>query len=114
LRGEPEEAIETLKRWLRDGSEAERLKRSAMDQLERCRMDGNRNLADWILEATDRDKVLSWLNADVLAQRCHIVSEESAKGILKEKPKEISVKLIDAVLAALAVRNKTEEAGDER
>jgi hypothetical protein len=26
---------------------------------------------------------------------------------------EISVKLIDAVLAALAVRNKTEEAGDE-
>lgn len=114
LRGEPEEAIETLKRWLRDGSEAERLKRPAMEQLERCRMDGKRNLADWILEATDRDKVLSWLNAEVLAQRCHIISEESAKRILKEKPKEISVKLIDAVLAALAVRNKTEEAGDER
>ncbi len=113
LRGKPEVAIETLKRWLRDGSDAERLKKPALEQLERCRMDGNSDLAHWILEATDRDKILSWLNSEVLAQRCHIVSEESAKGILKEKPQEISVKLIDAVLAALAVRNKTEEAGDE-
>jgi CRISPR-associated protein Csx10 len=114
LRGKPEEAIETLKHWLKDGTEAEQLKRSAMDQLERCRMDGKRNLVDWILEATDPDKVLSWLHTDVLAQRCRIVSEESAKRILEDKTKEISAKLIDAVLAALAVRNKTEEAGDER
>lgn len=113
LRGNPEEAIGTLKRWLRDGSETERLKKPAMDQLESCRMDGHQNLTDWMLKATEPDRVLSWLDADVLAQRGHIVSEQSAKQSLEKRSVEISVKLIDAVLAALAVRNKTEEAGDE-
>jgi len=114
LRGKPEEAIETLQRWLREGSDAERLKRPAMEQLERCRMDGNQNLADWILEATDCEKVLSWLSADVLAQRCCICSEKSAIQSIKKKSQDVTVKLIDAVLAGLAVRNKTKEAGDER
>jgi hypothetical protein len=113
LRGNPEEAIGTLKRWLRDGSETERLKKPAMDQLKSCRMDNHQNLADWILKATEPDRVLSWLDADVLAQCGHIVSEQSAKQSLEKRSVEISVKLIDAVLAALAVRNKTEEAGDE-
>ncbi len=113
LRGNPEEAIDTLKRWLRDGSETERLKKPAMDQLKSCRMDDHQNLADWMLKATEPDRVLSWLDADVLAQHSHIVSERSAKQSLEKRSVEISVKLIDAVLAALAVRNKTKEAGDE-
>jgi CRISPR-associated protein Csx10 len=115
LRGNPEEALRTLTTWLASENESERLKRPAMEQLERCQMrDDKKTLAEWITGATKKDKVLEWLKADVLAQRYHIVSEESVKGILEEKSREISVKLIDAVLAALAVRNKTKEAGDER
>jgi CRISPR-associated protein Csx10 len=117
LRGKPEEAIRTLTTWLRSENEAERLKRPAMEQLERCRVKVDsewKDLAAWIMDAIHGEKVLAWLNADVLAQRCHIVSEESAKGVLKERSLEISGKLIDAVLAALAVRNKTREAADER
>ncbi len=74
LRGDPEKAIETLKLWLRDGSEAERLKKTAMKQLERCEVDGHGNLHQWILRATDAEQVLSWLRTDVLVQRNHIVS----------------------------------------
>ena len=112
LRGDPDDAIRALKRWLRDGNDAERLKRPAMDQLKCCLMDGGGHLAAWILEAMERDKVLNWLTKDVLAQRYHIVSEASAKRIPEEKSQEISVKLIDAMLAALAIRNKTKEVGD--
>ena len=114
LRGKPEEAILTLKMWLRDGTDTERLKRPAMEQLERCRMAGGRNMADWMLEATEPQNVLSWLNADVLAQPFHVVSEESAKRILEDRSQAVATQLIDAVLAVLAVRNKTKEAGDER
>lgn len=113
LRGKPDKALQTLNAWLKSENEAERLKRPAMEQLERCRI-GNSNLADWILAATNGKNTLSSLKADVLAQRYHVVSEESAKKILEDGAQEISARLIDAVLAALAVRNRTKEAGDER
>ncbi len=111
LRGDPKEALETLKLWLREGSEAEPLKKPAMEQLERCQVGGHGNLAQWILRATDSEQILSWLHTDVLVQRNHIVSEQSAGDGLAKRSPEISAKLMDAVLAALAVRNKTEEAG---
>lgn len=114
LRAKDEGALQTLTAWLRSENEAQRLKRPAMEQLERCRINGSTNLREWILHATAREKVLQWLNADFLAQRCLVVSEESAKRILENRSQEISVQLIDAVLAALAVLNKTKEAGDER
>jgi CRISPR-associated protein Csx10 len=114
LRGKPEDAIRTLTAWLRSDNEAERLKRPAMEQLERCRMDGGRDLAKWILDMIDAETVLQRLKVNVLAQQCHIVSEESARRTLEGKSQELSVKLIDALLATMAVRNKTQEVGDER
>jgi len=114
LRGAPEEAIKTLKRLLSAPSDAERLKRPAMEQLEQCRGRNGQNLAEWILEATQQDRVLSEIKLDVLAQRFHIVRKESARQALNERSHELSVQLIDAVLATLAIRNKTKEAGDER
>jgi CRISPR-associated protein Csx10 len=125
LRGDPHEAIETLQRWLGEDNEKERLKRPALDQLDQCkvRMNGTHSsLKEWLGHATQdqekeedraqRPRVLKWLKADVIAQRCHIVSKESVNETLKAKAKEISVGLIDAVLAAMAIRNKQEEGTD--
>lgn len=121
LRKSPGEAIRTLQRWL-DGQEkaeqfqdkTEKLKKPAMDQLERCRIDGKGNLKVWILEAIRQANVLEWLNLDVLAKQHHIVSEESAMNFLKERWEEWAIQLIDATLAGLASRNKTQEGGDEQ
>ena len=85
-----------------------------MDQLERCRIDGKGNLKVWILEAIRQANVLEWLNLDVLAKQHHIVSEESAMNFLKERWEEWAIQLIDATLAGLASRNKTQEGGDEQ
>ena len=114
LRGNPEKALQTLAAWLKSENDMERLKRLAMEQLERCRIGSNGDLAVLIRDVMEKDKILEWVNADVLAQRCHIVSEQSAKDVLKKRSSELSVRLIDALLAALAVRNKTREAADER
>jgi CRISPR-associated protein Csx10 len=114
LRGAPEDATQTLRRWLQSSNDREKLKKSAMKQLEHCVMDGGMNLAAWILDVITGDRVLDMLQGDVLAQRYHIVSEESAKRILAEQSETLAVRFIDAVLAALAVRNKTKEGGDEQ
>jgi CRISPR-associated protein Csx10 len=108
LRGATPEAISTLKLWL-TGNESERLKRPAMDQMERCKIDDGKNLHTWILDAMDRDMILKWLQVGVLAQRLYVVSIQSAESGVEEKFEELSVKLIDAVLADLAIRNKTQE-----
>ncbi len=113
LRDTPERAIETLRCWLRDGREQELLKQPAMEQLKRCTVGTNKELDRWILEATEAENVLSWIGADVLAQRTYIISEESANAVLIKRSREIAVKLIDAVLAAMALRNKREEGGND-
>lgn len=114
LRGAPSDALDTLRRWLNGEREAERLKRPAMQKLERCVMNDGKSLAEWILEAARGENVLEWLHADVLAQKWHIVSEESAMRFIEARTGELSARLIDSVLAALALRNKAEEVGDER
>lgn len=112
LRGNPEQGIQTLQRWLGSTNEAQRLKGPAMKQLERCRMDGSRSLAELILDVTGEEKILERLKVDALAQRYHIVSEASAKRFIKERWEALAASLIDAVLAGLAVRNKTKEGWD--
>jgi CRISPR-associated protein Csx10 len=108
LRGATPEAISTLKLWL-TGNESERLKRPAMDQMERCKIDDGKNLHTWILDAMNRDMILDWLQVGVLAQRFYVASEQSAKSGVEETFEELSVKLIDATLANLAIRNKNQE-----
>jgi CRISPR-associated protein Csx10 len=110
LRDVPDNAIRILKLWLSD-NEAEQLKRPAMDQLMRCKIDDGRDLRRWILDAMNRESILNWLKVDVVAQH-HVVSEQSARSGVEAKIEELSVRLIDAVLAVLAVRNKTQEVSD--
>lgn len=114
LRGNAEEAISMLKAWLSENeTDPKRLKQPAMEQLKRCELHDGTNLAQWIRRAMEPGEVLSWLTVDVLAQHHHVASQKSARDFLEKTSPEISVRLIDAVLAALAVRSKLKEDGHE-
>lgn len=114
LRGKTKTAIHTLDSWMRSEKDTEKLKRPAMEQLNRCRMDGGKTLADWIVAVLEGKTILDWLKVDALVQAFHIFSKESARDAVRDKSEELSIKMIDAVLAGLAVRNKTKEIGDEQ
>jgi len=111
LRGEAHDTIGALKRWL-TGNDAEKLKRPAMEQLERCKIDDGRDLCTWIVDAMKRDVIFSLLTVDVMAQRFYVVSKQSVMCGVEVKSEELSVRLIDAVLADLALRNKIQEVSD--
>ncbi len=108
FRSATHEAISTMKLWL-SNNEAHQLKRSAMDQLEGCKINDGKDMRSWILAAMNRDVILKWLDLDVLAQRFYVVSKESVNSGVEKKFEELSVRLIDAVLANLTIRNKLQE-----
>ena len=114
LRAQPGPALQTVAEWLDFGARA--LRRPAQDQLRRCRIDpgtGSLSLATWIVELASGnrwDRLREWLRLETLAQRNHVVSEDSALQHLKEMHHEITVRLIDTMLAALAKQRKRKEA----
>jgi CRISPR-associated protein Csx10 len=115
LRHDSETAIRTLDEWLGD-DKAKQLKLPAMKQLDGCRVktNGNRQrFSDWLREAVQTENVLKWLPINKLSQNYYVVSVKSAEEFLRKRHKEFSVRLIDAVLAAMALKNKTKEGGDE-
>jgi CRISPR-associated protein Csx10 len=106
MRAEPKGALGTIRTWLAHGNEStERLKRPAMDQLDRSRLDGGQRLSDWLREMAGGDrgnKLTTLLRLDSLVQRFHIISEETARAYLASRDAPIRARLIDRVLAALA------------
>jgi CRISPR-associated protein Csx10 len=110
LRVEPERALATLQTWLApDGPPGDRLKRPAMEQLERCRIGQGHRLSAW-LHATAADDggqdLAALLRLDAVAQRSHIVSEASAREVLAGRDAALRAHLIDATLAALSRRQR--------
>ncbi|SFW22810.1 hypothetical protein [Nitrosovibrio sp. Nv17] len=107
LRAEPSAALATLRTWLgQDGPR--RLKRPAMDQLERCRVDDGERLAAWLrkmIDGTEQVLVAS-LRLDALVQRAHVVSEVTARAHWVQQAPWIRARLIDATLASLARRQR--------
>ena len=114
LRTQPAGALQTLAEWLGSGDRA--LRRPALDQLSRCRIDpgtGHVSLATWIRELVGDhrwDRLREWLRLEALAQRNHVVSEARALQCLEQMNHEVAVRLIDAMLAALAKQRKRKEA----
>jgi CRISPR-associated protein Csx10 len=110
LRASPEAALETLVTWLGPATpEDGRLRRPAMDQLDRCRLSDGKRLADWLLTMAkgEGDAMLeNLLRFDMLAQRHHVVSEDSARMHLRRRGPWIRARLVDATLAALARRQR--------
>jgi CRISPR-associated protein Csx10 len=110
LRASPEAALQTLVTWL--GPEAPgdgRLRRPAMDQLDRCRLSNERRLAGWLLTMArgEDDAILeNLLRFDMLVQRYHVISEDSARTHLRRCWPWTRARLVDATLAALARRQR--------
>lgn len=115
LRGDDAAAINTLKAWLNDPDEDKRLRRAAMDQLDKCRIvvGARQRLSKWLNDATATQNVLNWLPIDPVARHYHVVSKPSAETFLKRRHLSFAVRLIDAVLAAMALGNKEKEAADD-
>lgn len=103
LRVESSAALATLGTWLSQDS-PHRLKRPAMDQLERCRVDDGKRLATWLRNMIDgaENVLLAPLRLDALVQHAHVASEETARAHWVHSVPRIRVRLIDATLAALA------------
>jgi CRISPR-associated protein Csx10 len=115
LRGDPEQAIDTLRTWVgQDGPG--KLRRPAMDQLDRCRIgESKERLSDWIRKvSTDDEYVAGLLRIDALVQRNSIVSEESARSYLASRRNSMRTRLIDALLAALARKRSAKSQKEER
>ncbi len=107
LRQAPQAAVETLTVWLEGPDKG--LQKPAMDRLDRCRVEinGNRmSLATWLREVVKKEYVLDWLQAKVITQRYYVGSQEAAWTFLEKKSQELSVRLVDAVLAEMALSNK--------
>lgn len=102
LRAEASAALATLRMWLgQDGPH--RLRRPAMDQLERCRIDNGKRLVTWLQNMIDTDNVLvAPLRLDALVQHAHVISESTARAHWVDCVPRIRVRLIDATLVALA------------
>lgn len=104
MRAEPETALATLQAWLaQEGNH--RLKRPAMDQLERCRIGSGERLSGWLRKMAgghDDHRLAEVLRLDTLAQRSHIVSEATANGYWTGRVPWLRARLVDSTLAALA------------
>jgi len=106
MKADPETALATIRTWLgEEGSSEPRLRRPALDQLDRCRLETGQRLSDWLRAMANSDdgrKLATVLRLDALVQRFHIISEDTARRHLAGCGVSIRARLIDNVLAALA------------
>lgn len=92
--------LKSLTEWLAGG-----LKETAMKQLTDCKIRNSGSLHSWLQDAMNEDKLKEWLRLESLKRQCSLGGDVK----ISENHKELSVKLIDAVLAAMAIRNKLKE-----
>jgi CRISPR-associated protein Csx10 len=103
MRAEPQTALATLQTWLaQEGNH--RLRRTAMEQLERCRIGSGERLSVWLrkMAGGQDNQIAEILRIDTLIQRSHIVSEATAKEYWTGRVPWLRARLVDSTLAALA------------
>ncbi|MCX7624858.1 MAG: hypothetical protein N2Z21_01380 [Candidatus Sumerlaeaceae bacterium] len=119
LRGRPQDARKMFQIWLK-GDERNRLKKPAMEQLEQCKMksdDTTVTLKEWLVkvllldgeECTENEayKVLrNELSLQRIAGRLWITSRDKLDVVVKKYVDNLVIRLVDSVLANLAVRKK--------
>jgi CRISPR-associated protein Csx10 len=116
LRLAPALGLAQLRQWLGNGANA--LRRPALRQLERCRIQPRqsqrRPLADWLRELLGGQTDLgTLLNYPRLAQDHHFISNDSALECLTvpEEGDRVRTLFIDALLAAMARRRDPDSGG---
>jgi CRISPR-associated protein Csx10 len=94
--------LQQISRWL-DADDENALRRRAMEPLERCRLGTDQNLAGWLRTTAANGPVLPGELTARIAQRVHVMNQESARAIQKEvgSDQTMRVRLIDATLATL-------------
>ena len=115
--------LETLRTWLNDDRRnANRLRPPAMNQLNDCRIDNDNNeritLAQWIRDrvnaAATTSDVGKALEIQRVIQKNYIESVEAAKTVLDtDTAQQLTVRLIDEVLALLARRQRLASRGGQ-
>ena len=115
--------LETLRTWLNDDRRnANRLRPPAMNQLNDCRVDNDNNerttLAKWIRDrvnaADTTSDVGKILDIQRVIQKNYIESVEAAKTVLDtDTAQQLTVRLIDEVLALLARRQRLASRGGQ-
>ena len=114
LKASPKDSLEALRTWL-DPAAPDRLKRPAMDQLRRTRIEGNKRLDVWLRSFADAQDADAWaqlvpvLGLAALVQRHALIDEDRARALLQQDAEALAVRWIDAVLAAMARRLRTRE-----
>ena len=121
LRGDPQQALDTLRAWLEDRSGAQALRRPAREQLERCRVgalsgQGQQRLDEWLLAtaAGGARGLQEALAFPAVTQQASITGEPDRLLARLTRQEQLAVwraRLIDAVLAGLARRARQEPAG---
>jgi CRISPR-associated protein Csx10 len=112
LRSDPTAALERLHGWVDRDPDGGGLRRPARDQLETCRVrvgDHWSSLREWLAQMTTRtvpDGLPTLLGHRAVAQRAQLISEASALGALAQRSTWQRATLVDAVLAAMAERNR--------
>jgi CRISPR-associated protein Csx10 len=107
MRADPPVALATLQAWLADEG-PHRLRRPALEQLDRCRV-GNERLTTWLREMSggrSHQPLTTLLRLDTLAQRWHVVSEATAGEHWERRAPWLRARVIDSTFAALARRQR--------
>ncbi len=114
-------AIAMLRALLNDPNERLRLKRPAMDQLrKRCLREDERSVSlhEWLHQVVEAPDLTKQLNLPLIAQRSRLIPQGSATegdpviAVLAGMTDRLKVRLIDAVLAGLALKNR--QKGDDQ
>lgn len=106
--GNPEDGLKTLRQWLREPDAKDRavLKEEAQKKLRECRL-AHSSLHEWLRDAATADAGAKM--ADKVRGNHKIIGPERVKEIAKERGAYYAVRLIDAVLAALARKARKRE-----
>lgn len=106
--GKPEDGLKTLRLWLRPPVTKDRsvLKKEAQDKLHECRLaDGS--LHQWLISAATSEAGAKFAQSEIRGSH-QIGAKELVEEIAKERGDYYAVRLIDAVLAALARQARNE------
>ncbi len=110
-----QKGIDKLRSWLKDPDEKLRLKQPAMDQLrKRCLHENGQDvsLGEWLKRIVDAGDLTEPLNLPLVANRIRLIPAGTATEsdpvmtVFAEMTDRLKVRLIDAVLAGLALKNR--------
>lgn len=110
--------LDTMHIWLGDSDNKAKLRRPAIEKISKCVLGDGTRLSAFLRKYCDENQEALWgalqdvLDLRTVAQRNHVISEQSATAELKAMARSIAVRFLDAVLEGLS-RSKRREVGQD-